>query len=124
MEEKDFNTLDQILNVAITNLYTISKPDQIICLSNVNFDDDRHWVILNLVSYVCTYMDRIAFLDMSIWQFYKMRKRIKNKKMKRVRNNNGMTCDHFIEDIEKANSSISTPFLTIADLYYNRKVKA
>lgn len=121
MDEKFFNQLDQIANVAITNLYTISKEDHIIRLSEINYNDDRHWIILNMVSYACTYMDRTAWLDMSLWQFWKFRRHIKNKKIKRVRNNGGMTCEQFLNDIENANPSISDPFLTIAKLYYPRK---
>lgn len=121
MDEKFFNQLDQIANVAITNLYTISKEDHIIRLSEINYNNDRHWIILNMVSYACTYMDRTAWLDMSLWQFWKFRRHIKNKKIKRVRNNGGMTCEQFLNDIENANPSISDPFLTIAKLYYPRK---
>lgn len=121
MDEKFFNQLDQIANVAITNLYTISKKDNIIRLSEINYNDDRHWIILNMVAYVCIYMDRTAWLDMSLWQFWKFRRHVKNKRIKRVRNNGGMTCEQFLNDIENANPSIPDPFLTIAKLYYPRK---
>ena len=66
-------------------------------------------------------MDKTAYLEISLWQFLRLRLRIKNKRIKRKKDNGGMTCNCFISDIEDAYPSITDPFLTIAKLYYPRK---
>lgn len=123
-----FEKLDQLLHVAVTNLYTISKEDNIIRLSSVDLNNDKHWVILNLVIYACSCMDRVAYLDMPLLQYIKFLRhvglsfRFKRENIKRVRKNGGITCDKFISDIEDANKSLmKDPFLDIAQNYYPRK---
>ena len=123
-DEEYFEKLDKLLNVATINLYTISKEDGIIRFSHVDLNNDKHWALLNVVSHACAFMGRTAYLDISLWQYIKLRHRFHTKKMKRVKNNGGMTCDKFISDIEEANKSlIVDPFLDIAKNYYPRRRK-
>lgn len=120
--EKDLNRLDKILNVAYINLYTLSKEDGIIRLSKVNLKDDRHWVVLNLLRAVCDTVDCYAYLDMSWWQFRKLKKVLPSFRLLCARHNGGMTCDKFINDLEEVNKDFfEEPFLTAAKEYYPRK---
>ena len=127
MEKKRFDKgyyrkLDQLVNVAFANLCTISKEDNIVRLSNVRYDDDKHWAILNILGYVCKIMEREAYLDMPLIPYWKLRYKLKNKHFKRVKHNGGMELDKFIFDIEDANKSLITdPFISITNNYYPRE---
>lgn len=127
MEKKRFDKgyyrkLDQLVNVAFANLCTISKEDKIVRLSNVDFDNDKHWAVLNILGFVCRIMEREAYLDMPFFAYLRMQRKLKNKHFKRVKNNGGMDLDKFIFDIEDANKSLMTdPFLDIAHNYYPRE---
>ena len=123
MNKGNFDLLDRIVDVAYVNLYTISKDTQIIYLSKVNIKNPKHWALLNITSQACTLLDRIAYLDMPFFDYWKIQRYLKNKNLKRHKNN-GITCDKFISDIENANIEVITdPFTEIALLYYPRKDK-
>lgn len=125
MEEKDyFKLIDRIADVALINLFSISKASNIIRLSDVRLNDDKHWALLNLVSNVCTLMDRVAFLEMPLWQYIRLQFRLRNRRLKRVRNITAtyISCDDFINHIENANETlIKDPFLELTKAYYPRK---
>ena len=116
-----YDTLDQILNVAVYNLFSISKENNIIKLSNVRYDDNKHWALLNIVNSMSTIWGREVQLDMGVWDFFRLKRRIHNKSFKRVRENKGKECDKFIWDIEDAYPNILDPFEDIAKEYYPRK---
>ena len=123
MNKGEFDLLDRIVDVTYVNLYTISKDTNIIRLSKVNIKNDKHWALLNITSQVCTLLERTAYLDMPFFDYWKMQRRLKNKKLK-WHKNNGITCDQFINHIEDANAEIlSNPFIDIANKYFPRKVK-
>jgi len=122
LDKQYYETLDNVLNVAVYNLYSISK-DGTIKFSDVRFDDDKHWVMLNLISAMCDVWDRQVQLDMGFFDFIKTKLKIRNKRFKRVRHNGGMKMDQFIWDIEGANEHLIDPFENIAKDYYPRKAK-
>lgn len=125
--EQEYEILDKIINVAFVNLFTISKKDNIIRFSEVKFNDEKHWALLNLIALYSDLGEPISvYLDMPLFSYWKLRRKIKHKNFKRVtgHSNGGMTCDEFISNLEEANKQlIEEPFLKIAKYYYPRKGK-
>lgn len=122
MNKEDYNLLDRFVEVAFLNLWTLSQKDGSIKLSKIDLKNDKHWALLNITATICQVGNIYAFLDLSRFQYWKLSHQFKSPYFRRLRKNDGITCDKFISDIETPNINLMTdPFQKIADEYYTRK---
>ena len=127
LTQEEYEILDKIVNVAFVNLFTISKNDNTIYFSEFDLNNDKHWALLNIArTYSDIILPCIICLEMPLIPFLKLRFKLKFKKIRRsLQREPIMSCDHFIENIEKANKDIITdPFLKLTEYYYPRKDKS
>lgn len=100
MEDKTYYyLLDRAVESTLINLFSISKDGEI-RLANMNINNKKHWALLNIAVVAADIFKRKLYVDVSLWQFLKLRRRFND--VLRKRHNGGMECDRLIEDIEVA----------------------
>ena len=91
---------DEIIKVSITNLYTLSKENKKVNLTNFNKKDKSHLCLLVISGYMkmfgCTLSVRTNFLN----KFFIKRKT--GIEFNITKDKEGIFCDEFIYHIEKA----------------------
>ena len=107
----DKKIYDGLINVALTNSYSLGKDNKRILLYNINIKDERHLAYIHIVSIV------------SLFDYWKLRRKCKSKKwLKRIKVDPSVSytlldVEDFISHIEKAND-MKDVFAEIYREYY------
>lgn len=122
---------DKLLDIGITNLYTLSKKDKIIRISGFDSQDNLCLIMMEiarLLNTLCPENNYKLELKTSLWQYLKYIRKDKTFKRKRkwisIKNKNfeGINPYEFLSHISKANDESINIFEDIYDEYYGKGV--
>ena len=103
--------LDNLVNVAFINFYTLGKEKKKICLCNIDVKDSRHLACIHIAKMVSNMYDYEIYLSDGIFTYFDIKWKCRIKKwLKRARRNGDykyVDVEDFISHIEKANDQIS-----------------
>ena len=103
----DKKELDNLVNVAVINFFTLGKETKKICLCNVNVKDSRHLAGLHIAELIRNLYGYEITLSSDIFTYWDIKWKCKAKKwLKRARKKDEskpVDMEDFIFHIEKAN---------------------
>ena len=106
----DNKELDNLVNVAFINFFTLGKETHKICLCNVNVKDSRHLACLHIGKLVKDMYGYELYLSGDIFNYLDLRWKCKTKKwLKRAKKKGNyklVDMEEFVSHIEKANNQI------------------
>ena len=101
---------DALINVALTNSYSLGKDNKRLLLYNIDVEDERHLAYIHIVSMVRDLFGIEVFVSkgVNIFDYWKLRKKCKAKWLKRIKIKPSVSytlldVEDFISHIEKAN---------------------
>lgn len=107
MERKE---LDNLVNVAFINFFTLGKETKKICLCNVDVKDSRHLACLHIAKLVRDMYDYEFCLSSDIFSYWDIRWKCHTKNwLRRARRKDKSRCvdiEDFVSHIEKANNQL------------------
>lgn len=119
----DYKEYDAILNVALINLFTLSKEKQVIELNNFDINNRSHLCLLNVAKIAQDTFNFQVTIHCSVLNYWKLKRKMKfHKWFKFNFKSNGINCDKFIEDIENANDAAGI-FIDIFEQYYKGVIR-
>lgn len=110
---------DKVINVALINLYTLSKEKQKIVLKNFNYKNESHRAIFEIAKIARDVFGFDIEFKGSIWHYLLTKIALKTKIISRTKEKNGIDVSNFIHHIEEANED-PTLFKEIYDFYYKK----
>ena len=121
----DKKIYDGLINVALTNSYSLGKDNKRILLYNINIKDERHLAYIHIVSMVRDLFGIEVFVSkgVSLFDYWKLRRKCKSKKwLKRIKVDPSVSytlldVEDFVSHIEKANN-MKDVFAEIYREYY------
>ena len=120
MNNNTLDKLDRHINIAINNLYTLSKKDKIIRLTNFSFKNKSHLAIMQIAQNIYQLFGLKLEINTSFWKyhFYNLKYHFK-KNWRRTSDSDGIDVEDFITHIENANNTAGL-FALIYTTYYER----
>lgn len=104
----DIKELDNLMNVAFINFYTLGKDNIPICLYNVNVKDSRHLACIHIAKIIKDMYGFEFYLSNNIFNYWYLKWKCKIKKWlgyaKRKNNYKMVDMEDFVSHIEKANN--------------------
>lgn len=115
---------DALINVALTNSYSLGKDNKRLLLYNIDVKDERHLAYIHIVSMVRDLFGIEVFVSkgVNIFDYWKLRRKCKTKWLKRIKVSPSVSytlldVEDFISHIEKAND-MKDVFAEIYKEYY------
>lgn len=103
----DTKLYDNVIKVAIVNLYTLSKDTNKLNLRNLNFKNNAHLCILNIARIAHTLFGIEIYIDTKWYKFFYYKIKYKLNWCKRAKtyfNIYNVDINKFISDIEDVNN--------------------
>lgn len=124
MHDYNYDYLDKVMHVALSNLYTKREHGtNIVRLTNFSFKNKSHLTVLKIAQMAHEVLGLNIELCTDPFTYYFYNLKYKYRKFcKRTKNTNGIDTSMFIYDIESANN-IFYLFNTIYEAYFERKPK-
>ena len=115
---------DALINVALTNSYSLGKDNKRLFLYNIDVKDERHLAYIHICSLVKDLFGIEVYVSkgVNIFDYWKLRWKCKSKWLKRIKVNplvsyTLLDVEDFISHIEKAND-MKDVFAEIYKEYY------
>lgn len=110
---------DKIIDIALTNFYTLNKRGCEIKIYNFNIKDEGHLCLLHILTIANTIFDAKVKIKTSLLNYIKIRYKVRVNFLKRAKKGNVDIVD-FISHIENANNKRGI-FKEIYRDYYRRE---
>ena len=85
MKEDLYNLYDRIINKTLVNIYSLSKEDKKILLTNFNYEDKEDKTILEIAKIAQSLWNFNSEISCSFFDYLKIKKQNKNFNIKRCR---------------------------------------
>lgn len=115
---------DQIVGATFTNLFSFSKEDDVIVLSNFNHNSKTYLYAYEIAKMVSSIYNKKILLDMPLWKYLLFKMKKENRKINVGYNFKHSKQTDTLEMLEYVANAFNEPigiFSEIYEMYYIRK---
>ena len=128
MEYNDtfYRKIDNICDIAITNIYTVSKKDKKIVLSNIDVNNKDHMFLVNIGIIARDILDWPIYFFGDIWTWFKLYRKTKRENKtylrflfpwKKKEINNIISSEEFLTFMMPILKTVEEENITYGDIY-------